>query len=353
MIYANARFLTQDITGVQRFGIEISRNLKKMMGNDICFVSPNNTKHPELVKELDVQFVGNKSGYYWEQIELPNFLKKQGKPLLVNFASTAPIAYSNQISTVHDAAYLRFPEGFSKAFYWTYKLLIPMVCKKSRAVVTVSEFSKKEISLMMGVPLNKLFVVYNAVDCQKFQPIVNSSEKGNYFLCVSSVSYRKNLKLVLEAFALKQDVFKNTKLYIIGELKGKSFNNEDLENYLSLPNVKLLGRVSDNELINYYRNSIAFIYPSFYEGFGIPPLEAQACGCPVIVAKTSALPEVFEESALYCDPYDANDLGNKMEKLKDDLISSNHFKEMGITNSQRFTWEQNAFDFFEVIKKFN
>ena len=117
-------------------------------------------------------------------------------------------------------------------------------------------------------------------------------------------------------------------------------------------NIVFKGRVDDNELIELYSNAICFVYPSFYEGFGIPPLEAQACGCPVVCSNVASLPEVGGvDSVVYCDPYDVNDIREKIELVLNDKNLQNDLKIKGFENIKRFSWEESARKIIEVIER--
>ena len=163
-ISVNARFLTQPITGVQRFAIEISLRLKKELGEKIMFVSPKEIIQNEIAKELQVNTIGYTTCHLWEQIELPLYLKKKGSPLLLNFCNTAPLLYKNKISTIHDIAFEVYPETYSKAFLYVYRFLIPKICKNSKKIITVSDFSKQEIIKYYKTKTDKIQVIYNAVN---------------------------------------------------------------------------------------------------------------------------------------------------------------------------------------------
>ena len=134
-------------------------------------------------------------------------------------------------------------------------------------------------------------------------------------MAVSSVKANKNFIYILDAFQKFSYNNKDIELFIIGDLKSNSFQTLNIDNYLENPQIKVLGRVSDDGLIKYYSNAIAFLFPSLYEGFGIPPLEAQACGCPAICAEASCLPEVFDKSVLYCNPHVVDSLVNEMNSI--------------------------------------
>lgn len=169
MLAVNSRFLTQQITGVQRFAIEISLRLKEILKDDVFFVSPNNIIQYDIAEKLDVKIIGKHTGHLWEQWELPKWLKKHDSPLLLNLCNMAPLMYRNKISTIHDIAFVRFPQTFSKKFLWFYKIMIPRIVKSSIKIITVSEFSKQEIVDEYKIDQNMVSVVYNAVN-DSFKP---------------------------------------------------------------------------------------------------------------------------------------------------------------------------------------
>lgn len=353
MIIVNSRFLTQPITGVQRYAIEISLQLKKIFDGSIIFVAPHNIIQEELASKLEVKIIGKNVGHLWEQVDLPLFLKQNNSPLLLCLANTAPLFYKNKISTIHDVAFKVYPKTFSKKFLYSYLLIIPLIIKSSKHILTVSNFSKTEIQKYYHTEPENISVIYNAVN-NEFTYINNENLNHiPYFLAVSSVNYRKNFYAVLKAFNLfkKQSNSSKYKLYIIGDMNSDSFKGLDLSAYKNNPDIVFCGRVTDKELINYYSNAIGFIYPSLYEGFGIPPLEAQACKCPVLSSDISPLIEVLEKSALYADPFNIEDIASKMEmlkheKLRDELIS------LGQENIKRFSWNKSANQLKEIILKF-
>lgn len=348
MIYVNSRFLTQPITGVQRFAIELSIRLKRTLGSEIQFIAPSDILHTDLATQLDVKIVGSKKGHLWEQIDLPNYLKKQGEPILLNLCNTAPILYKKNIITVHDVAFEVFPFTYTKSFLYFYKFLIPRIIKKALKVITVSEFSKNEIIKYYKISSNKIEVIYNAVS-DIFQNNNPKEKKENYFLAVASLNFRKNLPLILEAFSEFYQTNKEYQLLIIGGLDQKSFSDLDLEKYKNNPNILFKGRVSDDELVVYYQNAIAFVYPSFYEGFGIPPLEAQASGCPVILSEESCFPEIFGDTVLYCNPYMVDSLVNK---FRDAIIPSinEKFVLKGYENIKKYDWDLSATQLQTIIE---
>lgn len=343
----NARFLTQQITGVQRYAIEIGLRLKNKLGDDIIFMSPHEILQHDIASQLDAQIVGKHSSHLWEQLDLPLNLMRLGNPLLLCLCNTAPIFYKNKIVTVHDVAFELYPKSFSKNFVRLYKFMIPRVVRNSKHVVTVSNFSKDEIASIYEIDKEKISVIANAVS-ERFNPVLDEGlRKEKYFLAVSSLNYRKNFIPVLQAFKLLLERNGNYKLFVVGDIKNKSFSEVDLSEYTSIPNIKFLGRISDEDLIRYYSNAVGFVYPSLYEGFGIPPLESQKCGCPVLCSDIPVLHEVCGDSVMYCNPHDIQDIAEKMLNLAENKMK---FREFGLNNVGRYSWEQSATKLRNVLE---
>ena len=335
----NCRFLTQNITGVQRFAIEIARQLNKLYVGNIKFVSPKNIIHLDLAKELNVNVIGNKTGHLWEQIDLPRHLKSIESPLLLNLANTAPLFYKNKIITVYDLAFHHHPKWFSKKFVLVYNFLIPRICSNSKHIFTDSEYVKNDISRSYNIKNEKITTIYGSYS-EIFK--CNSNPKENLILAVGSIDPRKNLLALISIFK----EIKNIKLMIVGQ-ENKVFSSLGIK---KLPdNIVFTGYVDDIELVDLYNKASIFIYPSFFEGFGIPPLEAQACGTPVICSNTTSLPEVGKDSVVYCDPYNLKDIRIKIELVLNDKALQNELRQKGFENIKRFSWEQSAIKMIKII----
>jgi len=350
-IYVNSRFLTQKITGVQRYAIEISKQLKQLYPG-IDFVAPRNIIYTNLAKELNVKIIGKHTGHLWEQYDLPKYLKKEGNPLLLNLANTAPLSYKNQLVTIHDLAFLRNPLWFSKKFYYYYKFLIPRIARKSLKVVTVSEFSKKEIVDLINIDGEEIRVIYNAVSAKFMERSKKStsSEYGKYILAVSSLDPRKNfMNLVLAFNRLK---LQDTKLIVVGA-RHRVFADAGIEEVAGYcDNIVFIDDVIDDELlVGLYKNAVCFVYPSLYEGFGLPPLEAMACGCPTVVSNADSLPEVCGDAAYYVYPHDVDSIADGMHKVltNDDLRQS--LVKKGFERVALFSWERSAWEFLRVFEE--
>lgn len=353
MIIVNARFLTQPISGVQRYGIEISKELKKLYKDEILFLTPKNILHHEVAKEINARIIGRHIGYIWEQWDLPLYLKSVGKPLLLNFGNIAPLLYRNQITTIHDIMFYNY-NGYSfKKIVWAYRLLVPQVVRRSIHILTVSEYSKNEICNKFHLSLSDVSVIYSSYN-KKMSKIINcdSLRIQHYFFTLSSCTETKNLILLLQAFTLLAYEYPDIKLYIAGKVSEKQFLERGWGKYLQNSNIVLLGRVSDEELIKYYSNAIAFVFPSLSEGFGLPPMEAQGCGCPAILSNATCLPEIYKNSVLYCDPHDEKDLSDKMKMVIEDKTLAEMLVNKGFENMHYFSWEKNAYKLSKIIEQY-
>lgn len=340
--YVNARFLTQDVTGVQRFAREISKSLSEQR-DDLVFLVPRGTVVEGMNTSARVREIGRSSGHVWEQWDLPRFLRSERSPLLLNLMGTAPAFYRNQIGTVHDITYVRFPDSFSRSFRTAYGVIVPRVLRNSRAIITVSAFSREEIAGRFDIDPQKIHVINNAVDTQ-FRPGELSENEARYLLAVSSPSLHKNFARMIDAFQ-RLDPTASVQLKIIGG-QNKIFHQQEVA---ADPRISFLGRVSDSELVSLYQHATAFIFPSLYEGFGIPPLEAQACGCPVISSNAASMPEVLRDSVCYIDPYDVDAMASAIDHVLGDESERLRLTAAGFSNVARYSWSESAADVSRLI----
>lgn len=347
-IVVNARFLTQKITGVQRFAIEMSKHLKEIHP-EIRFVSPPDIMHQELSETLAVEITGKLTSHLWEQIELPVYLRRHGAPLLINFGNTAPLFYRYQIVTIHDLSFLINREWFSKPFIIFYSFLIPKIIIRSRRIITVSENSSRDIQQLIGIKQEKITVIPCSIS-DKFRRNHSTGQSvpyNNYVLAVSSLDPRKNFVNLIKAFNTLTD--KDIRLVIVGSAN-RVFGDTNLKQLIeSNPAIVFTGYVSDDELVTLYRNARLFLYPSLYEGFGIPPLEAMACGCPTIVSNTSSLPEVCGDASYYVSPTDISGIAQGIQTVLADQQLRDTLIRKGLSRVALFDWNQSARTLAKVI----
>ncbi|TYP70274.1 glycosyltransferase family 4 protein [Paenibacillus methanolicus] len=356
-VYINGRFLSQQITGVQRYAIELVKALDALLeagdlsaaGMEFVLVTTQDIKTELRLSRIKTVKIGKRSGHAWEQLELPRFAKNG---LLINLCNSAPLFKKQQILTIHDAAVFLPSNTYSKAYVLWYKLMYKRLRRTLRKVITVSEFSKRELMKYCGFRENSIAVIYegkehilgvgkNDAVLEKFK-----LKKGNYVLAVSSMSPNKNFKTIANAIELMGDI--DFEIVIAGGANPKVFKDADFE---FSPKVKYIGYISDEELKTLFENAGCFIYPSFYEGFGLPPLEAMACGCPVIVSNAASIPEVCGDAVVYCDPYSVKDVAEKVVMLMNDENLKQSLKEKGRVRAESFSWYTTALESFHVCQE--
>lgn len=359
IVYINARFLTRSITGIERYSTELLKHLDSLIDSgaidskqfSFVMLAPKNIKYELKFKYIPLKRVGNLTGHLWEQIELPLYTRDG---LLFTPSNAAPILKRQQVVTIHDATFFARPQTYSFTFSSWYKFLIPILGKVAQKIITVSSFSKNELVHYCQIKANKIQVIHNGKEQIFYQPPDESffSNKGiiskRFILAVSSPNPNKNFSSIFKAIELLPEL--GLDIVIVGDLLPKVYANSNSQ--VSFPNnVKYVSRINDAELRALYEHAACFIYPSFYEGFGLPPLEAMACGCPVIVSKTSSLPEVCADAALYCDPYSPEDIAVQIKKLANNHALQEELKQRGLERAKQFSWEKCAWETFSTIKE--
>ncbi len=346
MIYVNGRFLTQPLYGVNRFAYEITCGLIDL-GLDLTIICPKQDLNSAYdINRFRIIRYGFSKSHIWEQFSLPFFFIGKKDYILINFTGLGPISISKKFVTIHDLAYIENPSWYSKTYVLLYRYLTPLSVKTSKHVLTVSNFSKKEIVNRLGTAEKRISVIYNAADVNDVEnDSILRELPSKYVLAVSSIDPRKNFDRLVKAFSLIPDIY----LMVVGG-GYHVFNNVKIDT--SRPNVKFLGRVSDAELTSLYKHATAFVYPSLYEGFGIPPIEAMTYGCPVIVSDIEVLREVCGEAASYVDPYDEKQMAQTISKISDDESLRQDLIVKGYKNIKRFDWHKSSLALMDVLRKF-
>ncbi len=353
-ILINARFLTQATTGVQRYAIELVKAWDAMLDSgelnksmvQFTLLAPRDAKDMNL-RNIPLRRIGRLRGQLWEQLELP--MHASGH-FLLNLCNSAPLMKRRQAVTIHDASVFGFPQAYGIRFRTWYKFLHRVLGKRVMLVLTDSRFSESELTKHCGIAASRIRVVY--LGCEHiradaaYPSIVsrNGLNKVKFMLAVSSMSPHKNFQAIVNAIPLLKS---DTQVVIAGGLNARIFGQTDMR----LPeNVRHLGYVSDAELRALYEHAACFVYPSFYEGFGLPPLEAMACGSPVIVARAGSLPEVCGDAALYCDPHNIADVAANIERLMADPLLRDSLRLRGQARAQQFTWADCARNTWSAIQ---
>jgi len=354
-IVVNGRFLTQPVTGVQRFAIEIVRALINS-GHSLQVVAPRGVQDLKLAEEFDVQYIGGSiRGYLWEQLVLPFYCKAQEGPVfLINLTNTAPVVLKQQLVTIHDIATFTHPEFYSKKFVLVYRVMIPLIVRRSFDVVTVSDFSKRELVNRFRVPEGKVSVVSNAISAVFDEAVEDEIKPGPYILAVSSLAPSKNLARLIQAFGVYRRSGGLCRLLVVGA--GNSGDRvftatEALSNGSDDEDVVFLGRVTDTELVSLYRNADLFVHASLYEGFGIPPLEAMSCGTACVVSDIPSLREVCGDAAVYVDPLDVQSISAGMMRVLGCQELVRQMIDRGKERASLFDWTVSAEKIHDVISR--
>jgi glycosyltransferase involved in cell wall biosynthesis len=335
----NARFATRPMSGVDRAAQELSRALMAMGDEvDLRAFAP---KAPALA-ELPVSLThGRLGGQAWEQLELP---RARGDRLLFSPCNTGPLAVRDQVVLIHDAQPWLQPQAYSPAFRAWYRLLLPKLARRARAVLTISDYSRDQLERFGIVPPGKAHVVLNGADhILRLAPDPDTLARhgltsGGYLLALGNLSPHKNLALLMRAAAARPAG--QPPLVIAGGGNSRVFADAGLE---PPPGVRLLGRVSDGELRALYTHATAFVFPSLTEGFGLPPLEAMLCGCPTVVSRAGAIPEVCGDASLYVDPTDEAGWTRAMVEIVACGASARQAAvEAGQRRAAPFTWARAA-----------
>ncbi|MFS0562939.1 glycosyltransferase family 1 protein [Terribacillus sp. 179-K 1B1 HS] len=352
-IYINGRFLTQKTTGVQRVAIETIKQLDRILedkGYKVMLLIPKESIINLNLNNIIIKQIGRNKGHIWEQIDLPLYVKKE---LLINFCNTAPVFKKNQIVYIHDMAIYDVPDGFSKEFVLSYKLIFNKITRKSKKIITVSNFSKDRIIHYFPHAKDKISVSYLGVnhfnidkDDHKDKKILENFDlrEKNYFLAVSSANPNKNFSIIsslLDKSLKKRD----GEFVIVGSTNSSVFKNENMER----KRIKQLGYVSDDELHTLYRNAKLFIFPSKYEGFGLPPIEAMRFGCQVIANKSASIPEILEDKVIYFDGNDVNSLEQAIDVSNEGMPASS--SELTSFVNGKYNWERTALHLLEKIEE--
>jgi glycosyltransferase involved in cell wall biosynthesis len=299
-------------------------------------------------------------GHIWEQLSLPRHC--QGR-LLFSPGNTGPLTHRRQVVTIHDASTFDCPGAFGGAFGRWYRWLLPRLARRALHVITVSEFSRQRLVKHLGVSEFKISVVHNGVTMRGTPPSEDSLVKvrrrlnlgGRFLLFVGSMDPRKNLARLIEAFG-RADLPDLT-LVVAGGVNRQLFSGSSLDGLGG--KIRIVGRVDEECLEALYAMADAFVFPSSYEGFGLPPLEAMARGCPVLCSDSSSLPEVCglpEDRGGACIYFNPNSVGQIAEAMlafsRTPARKRDAMVDAGRRRAALFTWDRCATETAGVLDRF-
>jgi glycosyltransferase involved in cell wall biosynthesis len=333
-VVVNGRFLGRAVTGVERYAGEITRRLDGRIR--VCRPPDGAT---------------GARGHLWEQMRLPGLV---GEGLLWSPANTGPMVVSRQVVTVHDMAPLDHPEWFEPRVGAWYRWLLPKLVQRVTRVITVSQFSKTRLMERLGLPADWVVAIPNGVSrwfhprppAEVTQVTARYRLRAPYLLMVGSLEPRKNFDVVARAWDEAGPLFDGLTLVVVGDTR-PTLRAAVPDRRLGW--VRRLDDVADSDLPALYTGAIGLVIPSLYEGFGLPLIEAMACGTPVVAARAGALPEVAGDAALLVDPCDPASVADGILRLVGDETTRQTCRTRGLDRAAAFDWDRSASMTWQVL----
>ena len=356
-VYINGRFLNQNRTGVQRYSRRVVLALDGLLERNDCppymrelewtLLAPPGTQCDLDLRHIRFREVGMGGGHPWEQLHLSRH-SRSGR--LLSPAGSGPIFHPKQIVVLHDAAIYNAPSGYATGYRLFHKSLEAMLVRTA-CIATVSHFSRRELASCLGIPAEEILLAPNGTD--HFRSIVPDPtivsrlglEPGRYFVTLGLSTANKNIPLAIEAHNLLDCA--PIKLVVVGKGSPRVFGPHFLK---PNPGVIFTGQLPDEQVAGLLRSSAALLFPSRYEGFGIPSLEAMLHGCPVIASTAPALMEVCGNAALHFHPDDAGALKGLMRRILDQPEIADAMRAKGYERLGEYQWDSTAAVLMEALK---
>jgi len=349
--------------GINRYSFEL---LKELLNTNLDFLAYTSTPilpderlkviaNPEMSNN---NFKGNITRLFWHQFQLPQYLKQDKISLLYTpvpegmFFSVCP-----QIITVHDLLPIFFPEVYPRIKYY-FQYILPSLLKSAIAIIAVSESTKNDLQKYYNIPSDLIHVVYQGYKKEIFTSYVSPEDEqvktkyklDQFILAVGETRPYKNTRRLIQAFS--QLNLPDLILAIVGKLSKMDKELISLPKELNMADkVSFLGEVTDVELASLYRTAKAFVFPSLYEGFGIPPLEALACNCPVVTSNVASLPEVCGDAVYYINPYEVNSIADGIYQVLTDINLGEKLKNKGLERVKQFDYQNTVKSILKIILK--
>jgi glycosyltransferase involved in cell wall biosynthesis len=360
------RIFRKNKHGMDYVVLEEIKELQKMdTKNDyFVFVAPGEDRCLEDTRNVHIMEIGN--GFYpmWEQIALPRAIKELNLDILHCTSNTAPLRCKvPMILTLHDIIFLEARDKSNHSFYqnlgWFYRrLVIPRILKKCKRIITVSEFELNNIVSKLSIPRERIAMIYNGYN-EWFRPSIEADftyqkyiDQSGYFFFLGNTDPKKNTERTLIAYSKYLEKSDVKRQLLMADLDKFYLNDILSRNGIEHIRKKIIipGYIVNGDLPNIYNNAFAFLYTSLRESFGIPLLEAMACGTPVITSNTSSMPEIGGPHAILVNPEDPEEIAQMMLKLEKDDGFYRQQEIVGIERAKLFSWKQTAERLLEIYE---
>jgi len=328
------------MTGVPRYANELASRLE----GRVTLVSPKSAA------------VVNR-GHLWEQLALPIIVKHD---LLFSPANTGPLGVAKQVVTIHDWSAIDHPEWYTQRFAKWYGFLLPKLVKRVQRVIAVSKFTEERILETTGISKERVTVIPNGID-DRFSPrgeeeieTVRHSlglPSTHYLLSLCTLEPRKNIQRLIDAWRILHKELPDSIWLVLAGAWGASTIFRERELPALPPRVMTTGYVRECDLASLYSGALAFVYPSLYEGFGFPPLEAMACGTPVLCSKAASLAEVAGDACVTVNPLDVEDIAYNMGRLVSDGVLRSRLRRQGLERAKQFSWQLAAARTWDALEQ--
>ena len=339
----------------------VLEEIKELQKSDVrneyfVFVAPGEDRCLKDSKNVHIIEIGSNFYPLWEQFSLPRAVNQLNLDMLHCTSNTAPIRCKVPlILTLHDIIFLEPRDKSNKSFYqdmgWRYRrFVVPRILKKCKRIITVSDFEYNNIITKLQIPEEKMVMIYNGYN-KWFRPVEDTEliyqqyiEEPGYFFFLGNTDPKKNTERTLIAYSKYLEMSDVKRKLLMADLDrgylDEIIDRNDIGNIRD--HIVMPGYIKNADLPYIYNNAFAFLYTSLRESFGIPLLEAMACGTPVITSNTSSMPEIGGSEVIMVNPLNVNEITEKMLLLEKDKALYQKQKDIGIIRAQQFSWEYTA-----------
>jgi glycosyltransferase involved in cell wall biosynthesis len=353
-------------TGIGTYTDKVLRYLLKMDIENYYHIYWSGENYEDFKsKNTDIIIASKKHHRFFEQVYFPNNLKNSNIDIYhvpQNGIGINENIKCKKITTIHDLIPYIMPETVGRGYLIKFLKEVPKAIELSHAIITVSEWSKQDILKFFPIDKDKIFVtplaaedMYKPMDKEKCKDFLSKNYNINkpFILYIGGFSPRKNVKSLITAFQnIYKDLNKDYNLVIVGATKDQGeYLNKFSSNLEFASKIIFTGFAPEEHLPILYNGCDVFVYPSLYEGFGLPPLEAMNCGAPVITSNLTSIPEVVKDAGILINPYNENELSSAILTLLNSENLQNEYRKRGLQRAQNFSWSKTAEKTLEVYKK--